>query len=36
MVVTDEPIEFENYLVEVEDCRKITHHLEESIECASI
>ena len=31
-LVTEEPIEFEKYLVEVQDFRKITYHLEESVE----
>ena len=25
-LVTDEPVEFEKLLVEVQDCKKITHH----------
>ena len=27
-LVTDEPVEFEKYVVEVQDCRKITNHLK--------
>ena len=26
LVITDEPAEFEEYPVEVQDCRKINHH----------
>jgi hypothetical protein len=32
-LVTDEPVEFEKLLVEVQDCRKINaHYIEEFIE----
>ena len=30
--VTDEPVEFDEAPIEVQDCRKSTDHLEESIE----
>ena len=30
-LVTDEPVEFEKYLVEVQDCRKITNHFRGEI-----
>ena len=26
-LVTDEPVEFDKQLVDVQDCRKITHHI---------
>ena len=35
-LVTNEAVEFENQPVEVQDCRKITDHLEEFIEYTPI
>ena len=33
--VTDEPVEFEKYPVEVQEFREFTHHFEESMEYTS-
>ena len=30
-LVTDEPVEFEKEPVEVQDCRKITHHFQRNL-----
>ena len=35
-LVTEEPVEFDKHQVEVQDCKRITHHLEESIDYTPI